>query len=117
MGRINPFSAASKATGLHSGRFYTTTRLSAGECKSNLTTQVLVAPALHYSCISIYMPMKYNSTKGWSVLVLCEIEVCLQSSFQLLFRFADIYTGQQGSRGRRFSLTPAQFGISLCSGG
>ena len=30
MGRINPFSAASKATGLHSGRFYTTIRLSAG---------------------------------------------------------------------------------------
>ena len=46
MGRRNPFSAASKATGLHSGRFYTKTRLSAGECKSNLTTQVLVAPAL-----------------------------------------------------------------------
>ena len=45
-GQKKPFSAASKATGLHSGRFYTTTRLSAGECKSNLITQVLVAPAL-----------------------------------------------------------------------
>ena len=30
MGRRNPFSAASKATGLHSGRFYTTTKAHVG---------------------------------------------------------------------------------------
>ena len=30
MGRRNPFPAASKATGLHSGRFYTTTKAHVG---------------------------------------------------------------------------------------
>ena len=61
MGRRNTFFAASKATGLHSGRFYTTTRLSAGECKGNLTTQVLVAPALPYELTCIWIKSKEPS--------------------------------------------------------
>ena len=48
----------------------------------------------HYSCISdaskLTCQRSITVQTGWSVLVLCEIEVCLQSSFQLIVHVIQI---------------------------